>query len=139
MNFESFTTKHKTAPFSEVSNSFKSTHDLTTHGNQWGLFNIEAAQAQFGETWTKKCLSGDEILNIVLPFHQHPENEGLVLIPAEGLSVKDAITRFRSLGEYSQTNHRCWERIHYLKQDSNPFFLSILPISHGDYLKLDEF
>jgi hypothetical protein len=139
MTLESMPNEPLSVPFSEVRADFIKSHDLSKHGNQWGLFNIEAAQAQFGESWVKRELSTDEILKIVLPFHQHPDFKGDPLIPREGLTVEQAIERFKALTDYQATNQRCWQRIQDLQTDTRPFFLSAQPLNHGNYLKLDRF
>lgn len=96
------------------------------------------ADRHFNSYWQMVELELDEVLNIMLPWHKgenYRSSEEEDLIPQRGMTVENAIKRFRNLSDYSKTNSTCFNKIQSSKQMEFKFIhLSIAPmLSENDY------
>ena len=78
--------------FEEVRKSFQH-ENRASDSYQWTDDELEQADKQFNDKWTLVRLSRTDILNIMLPRHEH----GIELIPHPGLAVSAAVERLRML------------------------------------------
>lgn len=93
---------------------------------------LKTANGEVSGSWTLASLSREDILNIMLPKHEHPL--GTVLIPETGLTVSAAAERIKAL---THETGKCWENICSHK-DRNPSEMHIfLRFENGGLRHLD--
>jgi hypothetical protein len=118
--------------FAEVIAIFNRDNAETPERNGWPLGALEAANRQFGGTWTRVILAPDDVCTVMLPQHNH----GVNLVPADGLTVSDAIKKLDFIDRTSE----CYQRIQQFSGQQTPaVFLSAAPIidpRYSDYTGL---
>lgn len=117
----------KRVNFQEVLDEFTRHNDVAR--NQWALDAIKVADKEL-DHWVRAILDFDDILNIMLPYHNH---RAYLLVPQSGSTVSEAIEKLKSL----PPEGCCPNKIDYFSnKPSSLIFLSMKPISHGDYAGL---
>lgn len=115
-------------------------HPLERGSNQPALWNLDKAYEQFGDQWSYYSLSLTEILDVVLCHHDHwMEPSNVQLIQNEGLTVAQAMDRYRSLQDYETTNPTCWQTIEHVKASISDVYLSRRPLDTDDFRPLERF
>jgi hypothetical protein len=114
---------------SEVLSSFDKEHQASDGTNSWARTMIENANHKFNGEWHLAELSRREVLRVLLVWHCDPE-DGLELIPKEGMSVEEVTEHLRKIeDEYRKRNSDCYEKIKkFSKNNFSTLFLSIEPI-----------
>ena len=80
----------------------------------WTLRFLDIADRQFGGTWRRLDLRGDQALAIMLPPHAGEPccGDRLALLDSAGARLGDAARRLRAVEDaYSRENRSCWSRI----------------------------
>jgi len=67
------------------------------------------------------------------------EKSAVQLIPETGLTVVQAIERYKSLKDYGSTNPLCWQTIEYVKSSTTDIYLSSRPLGTDDFRPLNRF
>lgn len=127
----------------EVFGAFDQDHIIKPeNSNQYARGLLEKADQQFGSVWAQMFISGEDVLKIILPLHNHKAGGGQVeLIPASGLTVSAATEKIRGMPSYQSTNTSCWRSITYwMNRYPSPIFLSAEPVRDcSDYQHLTQY
>jgi hypothetical protein len=135
--------KIRTVSAEEVFKIFDQDHLIQPdNGNQYARDLLQKADLQFGGVWAQMLLCLEDVLEILLPPHNHREGGGQIeLIQASGLTVSAATDKLRGImSSYQSSNIVCWRKIAYwMNLYPSPVFLSAGPvISNSDYQQLTD-
>jgi hypothetical protein len=126
--------------FGEVSEQFINDHPLAEGSNGPAFWNLEEANRQFEGRWVYRTLTPQETLGAVLSHHDHWREESEVkLVPNSGLTVVEAVSRYRTLMNYQGTNPLCWQTLEFVKLLRNDVYLSTSPLNTPDFQPLHRF
>jgi hypothetical protein len=124
----------------EVLMAFDQDHVMKPeNSNQYARDLLEKEDRQFGGAWAQMFLSREDVLEIILPPHNHRAGGGQIeLIPISGLTVSAATEKIRGIPNYRSANTCCWRSITYwMDRYPSPVFLSVAPVRHNsDYQHL---
>lgn len=132
--------KYSRISFDEVKQQFINDHPLERGSNSPAFWNLNKANEQFLGIWYYRSLTLKEVLSTVLSHHDHWQEESdIKLVPWGGLTVAQAITRYKSIKNYAETNPLCWQTLEFVKNSTTDVYLSKVPIDSPDFQPLNRF
>lgn len=126
--------------FAEVSQHFIGEHPLVRGSNTPAFWNLNKANKQFSSQWDYRSLTIREILGTILFHHDHwQEGSTVQIVPDKGLTVEQAVARYKKLENFQQTNPLCWETIEFARKLRSDIFLASAPLETPDFRPLKRF
>jgi hypothetical protein len=134
----------KQIEYSEVLDFFNKEHPTDENnphfaGNKWGKMHLDWANTDASGVWSLCELDKEDILGVVVPFHEAEESEN-ILVDLGGQRVGDVILKLKDTWtKYAEENPVCWAKIMYWKgKPFSPLFLATKPVRQGRRGKVDE-
>lgn len=124
----------KTAPFEDVLKAYSKVENK----DPYQLWAVKKANELSTGHWLTVELTQADFSKIILPCHRHPE-QGYTLVKPEGATLAQTLDFLKSSPGYAKSNKPCWQTIEFLKDNTQPVFLSTSPIPNQDYQTMGQF